>query len=204
MCNRKTINGALLLMICLFTASVGASTLMWKKSYGLEKQGKYAQAAEAIEPMAKAGKDEYAVLRYAYLLYKQGRYNDSFDYYRKAMEMNRDSLDARLGITLPLLAQKRWRQVAVYTRQVLVKAEWNHTAHVRLMTAEEGMRKWHTLGRHAQEVTRVYPSDPMLWVYLARARAWMGDVKSAKAAYEKVLIREPDNEEAAEYLAKNE
>ena len=203
MFNRKLFSSILFVILCFGSASLHASQLMWKKSYGLEKQGKYEQAAEAIESMAKAGKDEYAVLRYAYLLYMQGKYNDSFEYYRKAMEMNRDSIDARLGITLPLMAQQRWRQVAVYTRQVLLKADWNYTAHVRLMIAEEGMRKWHTLGKHAEEVTRVYPSDATLWVYLARARAWMGDVKSAKAAYEKVLNRVPDHIEAKEYLAKN-
>lgn len=191
---------ALILLLAAGSSHAGSS--VWEKSYQLAAAGKHEQAAEVIEPMADAG-NEYAILRYAYLMYLQGENADSISYYKKAISLNPDSIDARLGITLPLIAQKRWRQVKFYSQQVLGISRWNYTAHLRLMIAEEGMRKWGTLAEHAAKLAKVYPGDATALVYLARARAWQGDVAAAKAAYRKVLVRLPAHNEARAYLKNN-
>ena len=191
---------ALILLFISAMASAGSS--VWEKSYQLAAAGKYEQAASVIEAMADSG-NEYAVLRYAYLMYLQGENADSISYYSKAIELNPDSIDAKLGITLPLIAQKRWRQVKSYSMQVLHMSHWNYTAHVRLMLAEEGLRTWDSLREHAAQLAKTYPSDATALVYLARANAWQGDVAAAKAAYQKVLIRVPGHLEANAYLNKN-
>ncbi len=178
-----------------------AGDSVWKKSQQLEAKSKYQQAASVIESKA-ASNNEYAVLRYAYLKYLQGEYNDSIRSYKKAIELNSASIDARLGITLPLMAQQRWRQVKSYMLHVLQLSRWNYTAHVRLMLAEEGMRKWTTLEQHAEQLAKVYPGDATVLVYLARANVWQGDDAAAKAAYAKVLIRLPGHIEANNYINK--
>ena len=179
-----------------------ASDTMWKQSQRLEEKGDYEQAASVIEHAAKTD-NEYAVLRYAYLKYKQGEYNDSIEFYRKAIKLNNKSLDAKLGITLPYIAQGRWRQVKVYTRQVLTRSDWDYTAHERLMMAEEGDKKWHSLGRHSGKLTTIYPTDATTLAYHARAKARLGNIPVARTAYKKVLMREPDHAEANEYLENN-
>lgn len=179
-----------------------AGDTMWKQSQRLEEKGDYEQAASVIEHAAKTD-NEYAVLRYAYLKYKQGEYNDSIEYYNKAIKLNAKSLDAKLGITLPYIAQGRWRQVKVYTRQVLTKSDWDYTAHERLMMAEDGDKKWHSLGRHSGKLTTIYPTDATTLAYHARAKARLGNTPVARAAYKKVLMREPDHAEANEYLENN-
>lgn len=179
-----------------------AKDSVWKQSQQFAEKGDYEKAAAVIKSWA-ASNDEYALLRYAYLKYKQGEYNDSIKYYEKAIELNNKSLDAKLGITLPYIAQQRWRQVKIYTRQVLVKSDWNTIAHERLMRAEKNTKKWHTLNRHAAELTTIYPSDATTLAYFAHAKAKQGDVKVASEAYKKVLMREPDNVEAITYLEKN-
>ncbi len=199
MFNKKNI----LALILLFAASgCYAGSSVWEKSYQLAAAGKYEQAASVIETVADSG-NEYAVLRYAYLMYLLGENAESISYYSKAIDLNSDSLDAKLGITLPLIAQKRWRQVKSYSLQVLRMSHWNYTAHVRLMIAEEGLRKWDTLAEHATQLTKAYPSDATALVYLARARAWQDDVSAAKAAYRKVLVRLPAHIEANAYLKNN-
>ncbi len=199
MFNKKNI----LALILLFVASgCYAGSSAWEKSYQLAATGKYEQAASAIETIADSG-NEYAVLRYAYLMYLLGENADSISYYSKAIDLNPESLDAKLGITLPLIAQKRWRQVKSYSLQLLRISHWNYTAHVRLMIAEEGLRKWDTLAVHAKQLTKAYPSDATALVYLARARAWQDDVPAAKAAYRKVLVRLPAHIEANAYLKNN-
>ena len=199
MFNRKNYILTLLLFIS-FTGN--ASDSVWKRSHDMEAKGDYEEAAAIIKPWA-ASDDEYAILRYAYLKYMQGEYNDSIEYYEKAIELNPKSLSAKLGITLPQIAQGRWRQVKIYTRQVLVRSDWNYTAHLRLMMAEEGTKKWHTLDKHAGKLVEIYPGDSAAYVYLARANAWQGDEPVAKAAYKEVLHRSPDHLEADTYLKEN-
>lgn len=199
MFNKKNV----FVLILFFAATAShAGSSVWEKSYQLAAAGKYEQAAEVIEPIADSG-NEYAVLRYAYLMHLMGENGDSISYYKKSIEKNPDSIDAKLGITLPLIAQKRWRQVKSYSLQVLRLSRWNYTAHVRLMVAEEGLRKWDALAEHAAQVAKAYPTDATVLVYLARAKAWQGDVSAAKAAYRKVLVRLPAHIEAKNYLKNN-
>jgi predicted Zn-dependent protease len=49
-------------------------------------------------------------------------------------------------------------------------------------------------------VTRRYPSDPSVLVYLARAEASRGNAAQARAAYAQVLERIPGHLEALAYL----
>ena len=199
MFNRKN---TILITLFFITLTCNADDSVWKRSHDMEAKGDYEGAAAIIKPWA-ASDDEYAILRYAYLKYMQGEYNESIEYYEKAIELNPKSLSAKLGITLPQIAQGRWRQVKIYTRQVLVRSDWNYTAHLRLMMAEEGTKKWHTLGKHAGKLVEIYPGDSAAYVYLARANAWQGDESVAKAAYEEVLHRSPDHLEADTYLKEN-
>ncbi len=199
MFNRKN---TILITLFFITLTCNADDSVWKRSHDMEAKGDYEGAAAIIKPWA-ASDDEYAILRYAYLKYMQGEYNESIEYYEKAIELNPKSLSAKLGITLPQIAQGRWRQVKIYTRQVLVRSDWNYTAHLRLMMAEEGTKKWHTLDKHAGKLVEIYPGDSAAYVYLARANAWQGDEPVAKAAYKEVLHRSPDHLEADTYLKEN-
>lgn len=199
MFNRKN---TILITLFFITFTCNADDSVWKRSHDMEAKGDYEGAAAIIKPWA-ASNDEYATLRYAYLKYMQGEYNESIEYYEKAIKLNPKSLSAKLGITLPQIAQGRWRQVKIYTRQVLVRSDWDYTAHLRLMMAEEATKKWHTLDRHAGGLIEIYPGDTASQVYLARANAWQGDVPVAKAAYKEVLHRSPDHIEAETYLKEN-
>jgi len=176
----------------------------WSESYRYEVQGDYAAALIALEPILEADPaHEFALLRTAWLKYLLGDYNAAIRDYERALEINEASLEARLGLTLPLLAQRRWREAAGAAREVLSAAPWNYYAHVRLMVAEEGQRQWQTLADHAGSVAARYPSDATVLVYLARAQARQGKLEDARSAYTRVLERVPGHEEAAAFLSQN-
>jgi len=177
---------------------------IWAKSYTLEAKGSYKEAAAVIEPFLQGGGDtaEYALLRYAWLNYLLRNHNDAIRNYQKALRQNPDSIDAYLGITLPLLAQQRWKESARYARQVLKVSPWNYTAHLRILMSEEGSRNWSLMKKHASELAARYPAYAAPWVYLARAEAWLGDYEAAKRAYIRVLRRIPSHLEANTYLNK--
>lgn len=195
-----------LILICaagmLFATGSYAASNLWADSYYLESQGKYDAAAKVLQSeLAKRPADEFVVLRVAWLKYLAGNYSQAASDYQHALNLNPKSLDARLGLILPMLAQKRWREAAQIARQVLETAPWNYYAHVRLMSAEEGQEKWGVLAQHAKEVSIRYPSDATVLVYLARAEAKQGNKAEAQAAYRKVLQRIPGHYEASGCLA---
>lgn len=173
----------------------------WAESYRLEALTQYESAAKSLDAVIKANpQHEFAILRHGWLNYLRGAHNESIRDYQKALDINPKSLDALLGLTLPLIAQQRWREVASYANKVLEVAPWNYYAHVRLMISEEGERKWDTLAKHAANVNQHYPSDATILVYLARANVWLKKDKEARLAYEKVLERIPGHIEATQYL----
>ena len=195
-----------LILICaagmLFATGSYAASNLWADSYYLESQGKYDAAAKVLQSeLAKRPADEFVVLRVAWLKYLAGNYSQAASDYQHALNLNPKSLDARLGLILPMLAQKRWREAGQLAGQVLEIAPWNYYAHVRLMSAEEGQEKWGVLAQHAKEVSIRYPSDATVLVYLARAEAKQGNKAEAQAAYRKVLQRIPGHYEASGFLA---
>jgi tetratricopeptide (TPR) repeat protein len=190
-----------LLALCLIGNSAWAIANPWAQSQQFEAKGEYAAAAGLIEPFLSSGKDkEFAFLRVGWLNYLQGRYDSSIKSYNSALQLNPQSIDARLGISLPLLAQQRWQDTARHLQKILAVSPWDYTAHVRLLIVEEGLQKWDVLARHAETLNQHYPSDATVLVYLARAHAWLGQKDKAAQAYQQVLVRIPNHVEASRYL----
>jgi tetratricopeptide (TPR) repeat protein len=188
-----------------FMSVVALAQSPWADSYRHEAAGSYAAAVGPLAPILAAEPDnEFARLRVAWLEYLDGDYNASIRDYQRAMKLNAESLDAQLGLTLPLLAQQRWREAAASAQAVLKVAPWNYYAHVRLMVAEEGQRQWQTLARHARAVADRYPTDATLLVYLARAEARQGNIETARTAYADVIERVPGHAEAMDFIATNQ
>jgi tetratricopeptide (TPR) repeat protein len=190
-----------LLPLLLLTFANGSWADIWSDSYELEYAAQYKSAAELFDPLLKQEPgNEFARLRRAWLHYLAGSYNSSQSDYKKALQANPESLDATIGMTLPLLAQQRWKEATLYARQALHVAPWNYYAHLRLLVAEEGQQQWKTLLEHAQNLHRRYPSDATVLVYQARAQLWLGDRKAARNSYQQVLQRIPGHVEAQNYL----
>jgi tetratricopeptide (TPR) repeat protein len=175
---------------------------IWAKSYALEANGRYKEAAGVIEPFIQGNSEniEFALLRYGWLNYLLRNHNVAIRNYEKALQLNNDSIDARLGLTLPLLAQQRWKESARHAKQILLRSPWNYTAHERLLISEEAQREWGTMKQHASELVARYPTVTTFWLSLARAEAWLGNNLAAKQAYARILIRLPEHLEATRYI----
>lgn len=190
------------LLALLIGFSVGSRADIWSESFKLEAMAQYTAAAKLLDPLLKEQpSNEFARLRRAWLHYLAGTYNSAYSDYKMALKANPQSLDAQIGVTLPLLAQQRWKEAASFARQALKVAPWNYYAHLRLIVAEEGQQQWQTLLKHTQELHRRYPSDATVLVYQARAQHWLGDKQEASNTYRQVLQRVPGHIEAQQFLA---
>lgn len=148
----------------------------------------------------KSPKNELALLRMGWLNYLQAKYNVSENYYHKAIDANSDSIDAKLGLALPLMAEQRWKEAELYANQVISIDAWNYYGHIRLMTCESGLAQWETLEKHATEFVKRYPTDISGYLFLARAQALLGKKNDAIQNYQETLYRSPTNAEAIKYL----
>lgn len=169
----------------------------WKESYRLESVFQYDGAINVLKGIS-AG-NELAELRRGWLNYLKGSHSKSIEYYKKAIKINNKSLNARLGVILPLLEQQRWREAASYANKVLKSAPWNYYAHIRLMQTEEALKQWEKLSKHASAVNQRYPDDATILIYLARASHKLGKKQAAQNFYRKVLELIPDHFEAKQY-----
>ena len=187
----------------LTMAPAHAQEAAWQSSYQLEAAGKYTEAMAAIDGVPANGPDaELKILRRGWLTYLPGRFDESIREYRLAIERNPKSVDARLGLTLPLLAAKRWREAEQAAQAALNIAPNNYTAMLRLVIALEAQQDWNMMLKIAATMAANYPSDASAYVYLARANAWLGKREEAVAAYTATLSRYPGHLEAKAYLAK--
>lgn len=200
---RGSLVAAVILLACLTAKSASAQEAAWLISYQLEAAGKYYDAVAAIDAVPANGPDaELKLLRRGWLHYLSGRYDESIREYRLAIDKNGKSLDARLGITLPLLAQKKWREAAQNGKSVLDHSPNNYTALLRVVTAEEAQGNWQEVAKHAAAMVSHYPTDATSYVYLARAYAWLNKRAEAVGAYTAVLSRVPGHLEAKAYIEK--
>lgn len=175
-----------------------ADTDPWKESYRLESVFQYDAALVAISNISSD--NELALLRRGWLNYLKGSHSKAIEFYQKAISKNENSLDARLGIILPLLAQQRWREAEQNAKKVLEAAPWNYYAHIHLLETEQALKQWAEIATHARSVSERYPSDATFLVYLARANHKLGNNGAAKEVYKKVLELVPDHFEAIQYL----
>ena len=180
-----------------------AQEAAWQRSYQLEAAGKYAEAMAAIDAVPVNGPEaELRLLRRGWLQYLPGNFDESIREYRLAIERNSRSVDARLGVILPLLAAKRWREAEQAAQAALTLAPNNYTALLRLVIALEAQQDWAIMAKTAANMVTSYPSDASAYVYLARANAWLGKRDEAVAAYSAAVSRYPGHVEAKAYLAK--
>lgn len=187
----------------LQTNGVAAQEAVWQSSYAYEAAGKYTDAMSVLDSVTANGPDaELKLLRRGWLYYLPGRMDESIREYRLAIERNPKSIDARLGLTLPLLATKRWREAEQASKAVLELAPSSYVGQVRLAIAQEGLQDWNAMLKTASSLTTSFPSDATSFVYLARANAWLGKKQEAIAAYNAVLVRAPSNTEAKNFIDK--
>jgi tetratricopeptide (TPR) repeat protein len=201
--NPRKFLAPVLIAAAMVQAPVMAQEAAWQNSYQLEAAGKYVEAMAAIDAVPANGPEaELKLLRRGWLFYMPGKFDESIREYRLAMDRNPRSVDARLGVTLPLLAAKRWREAEQSARAALEISPFNYTGLLRLAIAQEGQQDWQGMLKTATTLAFSYTTDATAQVYLARANAWLGKRPEAVAAYTAVLARFPGHLEAKAYIDK--
>ena len=140
-------------------------------------------------------------LRLAWQCYTNGSYSNSVTHYQAAMRAAPESLDARLGCLLPLLALARFSEAESLATRVLHQYPANYYANLRLAYALRKQGKFPQAETVLNRTLAQRPADTSLLLELALVKLARHQNATAKRLFFDVLTLAPENAIALEQLA---
>lgn len=175
----------------------------YHRSYRYEKAQNYADAIKALAPVITAYPQAYTVnLRLGWLNYLTGSFATSRAHYQTAIKTAPDSIEAKLGHALPLLAQEKWEDVETLTKQVLRVDPANYTANLRLAYASRLQKKFDAAEAILNGTLVLYPTDISLLTELGLVKLAKDNKTEAKRLFNDVVTLDPENVTAKAQLSK--
>ena len=175
----------------------------FRDSYRYEKMGAYRDAILAILPIYQEHPRFYLVnLRLGWLYYLSGKYGNSIEHYQKALEVQPQSFEAMLGLSLPLMAQKKWNKVERLMNQLVSQDRYNFYGNLRLAIALRLQNKANLAEKVCRHMLSHYPASLPFLVELGQDLWWQGKKEEARQVLGQVLLIDPENVVARELLKK--
>ena len=143
----------------------------FNESIKLESDGKIDKAIEPLLKIYNTAKENYLItLRLGWLYYQKKDYPRSKDYYSEAIRLNPKSIDAKLGLTLPLSALNEWNKVKELYLDILKSNSMDYTANLRLGQIYLQNGDYNNAKKHLEIAYNTFPSyyEPNLslgWTY---------------------------------------
>jgi tetratricopeptide (TPR) repeat protein len=171
------------------------------KSFVYEYESQY---TKAIKPLLELNSEAYEiVLRCGWLYYQNKDYKNAEHYYRKALQQEPSSIEARFGLVLPLSALNNWSAVLAIYLEITKLDPFNSIANYRIASIYFARKEYAQALVYVQKVTRLYPFDfdsnllcgkilteqkrlSEARLYLLRAVEYNPQSEEAVAAYKKV------------------
>lgn len=171
----------------------------WQSSYELEAEGKIVEARSELEKVSRHAKKSYTYhLRRGWLLYLEGRYDDSISSYEEAVRSKPDAVEPLLGKALPQLALRLWKDALQSLDAVLDADPDNPTALRRKAWALYNLGRYEDSKQVYARVLTLYPSDVEMRAGLGWTLYKLGRTQEAAAAFEEVLAIAPNHASARE------
>ena len=178
-----------------FMISAQSSVDAFSNSYVQESKQAY---GEAIKTLQNTGEDSSSVnLRLGWLYYSSGEYVKSKAHYQKAMDQEKSSIEAILGMAYPISAMGNWNEVVrLYENGLKIDAK-NSTLKYRLAYVKHYYQKDYSsaLG-YIQEVQQVQPFDFDTNYLLGAIHLALGNIEQARLAALECLKYNPSSTSA--------
>ena len=164
----------------------------WQASYAAETAGNFEQALSALADLPAPHSTSYlSSYRRGWLQYRLGRFTESVAAYNSAVLIAPNSVEARVALLVPLMAQSRWNEVAAGAEEVLKRDPENYLALQRLAYAKFSTRHFPEAEHLYRRLVAAYPSDIEMRASLGWAVLRMGNHKQAASLFAEVLEVSP-------------
>jgi tetratricopeptide (TPR) repeat protein len=177
------------------TKMVGA----FEKSYQFEQYKEYEKGIDALTAVYDANNYEIN-LRLGWLCYSQKDYTKSINYYKKAISIAPNSVEARLGYVYPASAMENWTEVKAQYEAILRIDPKNSTANYRLGYINYLNNDFKKAKEYLQLVYSMYPFDYDTVILLGWTNLKLGNTEDAKKLFYTALCYKPTDSSALEGL----
>jgi tetratricopeptide (TPR) repeat protein len=167
---------------------------VFKTSYREEAAGRMRPALDALSALPERDRQSYlALLRRAWLLYRDGRHPESVGAYAAALAKEPASLEARLGQLLPRMALKQWPEVEAGAKAVLELDPASYLGGLRLAWAVFNQGRFAEAERLYRRTLARYPSDADLRAGVAWSLLRAAKRTEATRMFVEALAAAPDS-----------
>lgn len=193
-------------LIALFAICTKAQTTddiqkAFKASYANEYKSNFTGAIADLQKVYKAESYEMN-LRLGWLQYEAKQLALAMEYYQKAIDLRKYSVEARLGFIKPANELKKYDKVYEKYGEILKVDPWNSTANYWVGVSYYLAKKYDVAAKYLEIVVNMYPFDydanHMLgWVYLG-----LGRIADARILFTQALYNRPGDASATDGLSK--
>ncbi len=169
-------------------------------SYTLEYKGEYLKAAEAL----KKGYDEksYEInIRSGWVNYEAALYTESQKFYQKAIDLQPNSIEAKLGYIYPAAALGNKNQVTAQYIDILKIDPQNSSANYQLGLIYYYKKDNKAAFKYFEKVVSLYPFGYDALLMFAWTNFQLGRTIEATDLFNKVLLLAPSDKSALEGLS---
>jgi len=181
-----------LLMLLAFSLLWGWASAVWsqpvsqvyQQSYDEEAKGNYTEAILILMRIERSEEKSYLFhLRLGWLHYLAKKYPESAIEYQKAVNLNKESIEAKLGFMLPLMAQGRWTDAEKIGKDIFTLDRASYLAISRLAYIYYNLNRYREAESYYRKVLQYYPGD----IEMQAGLAWSLLRQDKKADAEKVF-----------------
>jgi tetratricopeptide (TPR) repeat protein len=169
------------------------------KSYANETNKEYQLAVNDLLEIYDAKFYELNV-RLGWLFYYMANYEESVKYYKIAIQIKPNSVEARLGFVLPASALANWDAVLEQYLEILKIDEKNSTVNYFVGLIFYNKNDYPNAEKYFEKVYNLYPFNYDTVIILALTKQKLKKNADAKDFYNKALIFYPTDQTAFEGL----
>ncbi|MEY4877232.1 MAG: hypothetical protein RL708_2381 [Bacteroidota bacterium] len=171
----------------------------FSKSYAYETSTNYTEAINALKAVYNP-KNYELNLRLGYLNYEAKKYAESVEYYTKSVDLMPFSIEAKLGLALPLSMTNNWKRITELYTDILKIDPQNSTVLYRMGLISFTNKDYNSAYKYYEKLVNMYPFSYDGLLMYAWTNYQLGKFADAKILFNKVLLLSPADKSAKEGL----
>lgn len=180
--------------VLAFEQKIDPKITAFNKSLTLESNKDYENAIKELLNVYNDNKDNYLInLRLGWLYYNYGLYNEAVIYYENATKISPNSIEAKVGLTLPLSKLEKWEEIKNIYEQILKLDPQNYTANFRLGQYYLLRGNYSEANKYLSISHKNYPSDYESNLSYGWTQYYIGNKKKAKELFLNTLMLSPND-----------
>ncbi len=173
----------------------------FNESIRYENEGKFDQAVSSLTKIYSENKDDHLInIRLGWLYYQKKDYSKAKEYYKNSIKLNTSSIEAKLGLTLPLAAMNEWDEIKKLYLEIINIDSKNYTANLRLGQIYLANADYMNAKKYLEVAYKNYSSSYEPNLSLGYTYFYLGDKTNAKKLLTQALMLKENDSLALEGL----